>query len=235
MVNTKKVIHMQRNPKSQYVFVVLGNVSSAQYDIKTILFEKKLKPKDGVVTLYAPYKELLAAYTDKYYNTDMWGIGFSLEALQKKAEWHDSQQMPSLPDGNLMCCKIWTTLLDFSQFDLRAGEAFYVVPRLKNSEEICLNGYKEDIIAKKKYKQWWCKGLRNDVCFMKNDVEIAEYLKGNYQRFCWRNYKQIDRGTLFPGRKLFDKKEGYSLMNLTPQELHGVSKDDSANVCPTLF
>lgn len=226
---------MQRNHKPQFVFIVLGNVSTAQYDIKKILFEKKLKPKDGVITLYAPYKELFGAYRLKYFDADMWGIGFLLEALQKKADWYDGQQMPSSPDGNLMCCKIRTSLLDFSRFDLKAGEAFYVVPRLKNSEEICFNGYEEDPISKKKYKQWWCKGIRNDVCNMKNDVEIAEYLKGNYQRFCWRNYKQIDRGTLFPGRKLFDTKEGYSLLSPTPQELHGVSKSVSANVCTTLF
>lgn len=226
---------MQRNRKPLYVFIVLGNVSSAQYDIKTILFEKRLKPKDGVITLYAPYKELFVAYKAKYYDVGMWGIGFSLDALQKKADWLDGQQLSSSADGNLMCYQIRNSLLDFSQFDLRAGEAFYVVPRLKNSEGICLNGYKEDIIAKTKYKQWWCKGLRNDVCNMKSDVEIANYLKGDYHRFCWMNYKEIERETLFPGGKLFDTDERYSLLNLTPQELHGVSKDDSANVCTTLF
>lgn len=218
-----------------FVFVILGNVSSVQYDIKTILFEKTIKPKDGVITLYTPYKELFAACKSKYCDTNMWGIGFSLEALKKKAEWHNGQQLSSLADGNLMCCKIRTSLLDFSRFDLQAGEAFYVVPKLKNSEDICFNGYKEDTIAKKKYKQWWCKGLRNDVCNMKNDVEIANYLKGNYQRFCWMNYKEIDKETLSPGRKLFDTNEGYSLLNLTPQELHGESNGVSTNVCTTLF
>ena len=34
---------MQRNNKPMFVFVILGNFSSAQYDIKSILFEKKLK------------------------------------------------------------------------------------------------------------------------------------------------------------------------------------------------
>ncbi len=226
---------MQRNSKPQFVFVVLCNVTTAQYDIKTILFEKKLKPKDGEITLYAPYKDLYAAYKAKFYDIDMWGIGFSLAALQKKANWNNGQQLSSLADGNLMCCKIRTTLLDFSQFDLRAGEAFYVVPRSKNSEEICLNGYKEDIIAKKKYKQWWCKGLRNDVCNMKNDVEIAEYLKGNHQRFCWKNYKEIDRDTLFSVKRLFDIKDGYSLLNHTPQELLGDAKSDSDSNSMTLF
>lgn len=222
---------MQRKSKLQYVFVVVGNVSSAQYDIKTILFEKQLKPKDGVITLYAPYKELFAAYTAKYYGSDMWGIGFSLEALQKKAKWHDGQQLSASQDENLIFCKIRSSLLDFSRFDLQAGEAFYVVPNGKISEQIRFNG----CVPGTSYKQWWCKGLRNDVCNMKNDVEIAEYLKGNYQRFCWRNYKQIDRETLFPGRKPFDTDEGYSLLNLTPQELHGVSKGTSTNVCTTLF
>ena len=79
---------MQKSRKPQYVFIVLGNVSPAQYDIKAILFEKKIKSKDGVITLYASYKKLFVAYKAKYYDADMWGVGFSMEALEKSA-WHD--------------------------------------------------------------------------------------------------------------------------------------------------
>lgn len=227
---------MQRNDNIQYVFVVLRNGTSPINDIKTILFEKQLQSKDGVITFYTPYKELFAAYKAKFYSSDMWGIGFSREALKKKAKLTDGQQLSALKDGGLHSISIQTSLLDFSEFDLKVGEAFFVAPSGKSSEQIWYNGIKTDATTKKQFKQWWCKGLRNDVCGGKSDGEIAVFLEGIYRRFGWMNYKEVDKNELFPVVKLFVSPQGgYSLLNLTPQELHDVVKKDSEVNFATLF
>ena len=227
---------MQRNRKIQYVFVVLRSSSAPINDIKTILCEKQIRFKDGVITFYTPYKELFAAYKAKFYSPDMWGIGFSLEALQKKAKCINGLRLSALKDGELQSISIQTSLLDFSEFDLRAGEAFFVAPSGKSSEQIWCNGIKTDTITKKQYKQWWCKGLRNDVCGWKSDGEIAVYLEGVYKRFGWMNYKEVDKNDIFPVTKLFDSPHGvYSLLNLTPQELHNVAQREPEGDCVTLF
>jgi hypothetical protein len=153
----------------------------------------------------------------------MWGIGFSLEALQNKAKGIDCRQLSSLQDGDLICCKIQTSILDFTSFDLQKGEAFFLAPSGKFSEHIWFNGFKTAPESKEQYKQWWCKGLRNDLCSWRSDGEIAKYLKGDYNRFCWKNYKEVDNNDLFPAKKLFgNPQDYYSLLNLTPQELHEV-------------
>lgn len=227
---------IQRIHKPQYVFVVLRNGSAPTNDIKTILCEKSIKSKDGVITFYYPYKELLTAYKTKFYETDMWGVGFFLEALQKKAKFSDGRQLFALQDGGLTSISIQTTLLDFSKLDLKAGEAFFFAPSGKYSEQIWCNGIKTDETTKKQYKQWWCKGLRNDVCGGKSDGEIAVFLEGIYRRFGWMNYKEVDKNELFPVVKLFVSPQGgYSLLNLTPQELHDVVKKDSEVNFATLF
>lgn len=80
------------------------------------------------------------------------------------------------------------------------------------------------------------KGLRNDVCGGKSDGEIAVFLEGIYRRFGWMNYKEVDKNELFPVVKLFVSPQGgYSLLNLTPQELHDVVKKDSEVNFSTLF
>lgn len=227
---------MQRNDNIQYVFVVLRNGTSPINDIKTILFEKQLQSKDGVITFYTPYKELFAAYKAKFYSSDMWGIGFSREALKKKAKLTDGQQLSALKDGGLHSISIQTSLLDFSEFDLKVGEAFFVAPSGKSSEQIWYNGIKTDATTKKQFKQWWCKGLRNDMCGGKSDGEIAMFLEGVYKRFGWINYKEVDKNDILPVKKLFDSPHGvYSMLHLTPQELHDVEKRTPDCNCATLF
>lgn len=227
---------IQRNHKIQYVFVVLRSCSAPINDIKTILCEKQIQPKDGVITFYTPYKELLSAYRAKFYSSDMWGMGFSMEALQKKAKCTNGQRLSTLKDGELQSISIQTSSLDFSELDLKVGEAFFVAPNGKSSEQIWCNGIKTDATTKKQYKQWWCKGLRNDVCRWKSDGEIAVFLEGVYKRFGWMNYKEVDKNDIFPVTKLFDSPHGvYSLLNLTPQELHDVEKRSPEDNCATLF
>lgn len=227
---------IQRIHKPQYVFVVLKNGSAPTNDIKTILCEKSIKSKDGVITFYYPYKELLTAYKTKFYETDMWGVGFFLEALQKKAKFSDGRQLFALQDGGLTSISIQTSLLDFSEFDLKVGEAFFVAPSGKSSEQIWCKGIKTDATTKKQFKQWWCKGLRNDVCGGKSDGEIAMFLEGVYKRFGWMNYKEVDKNDIPSVKKLFDSPLGvYSMLHLTPQELHDVEKRTPDGNCATLF
>ena len=45
----------------KYVFVVLGTTVNPKTAIKTILFEQKIMPKDGLISLYAPYNKLLTS------------------------------------------------------------------------------------------------------------------------------------------------------------------------------
>lgn len=227
---------MQRYHKPQYVFVVLRNATAPIYDIKTILYEKQIRSKNDVITFYTPYKELHSAYRAKLYSSDMWGIGFSLEALQKKAKCTDGQRLPALKDGKLQSFSIQTSLFDFSELDLKRGEVFFVAPSGKSSEQIWCNGIKTDAASKKQYKQWWCKGLRNDVCGRKSDGEIAVFLEGVYKRFGWMNYKEVDKNEIIPVTKLFESHHGvYSLLNLSPQELHEVEKREPEGHCETLF
>ena len=227
---------MQRYHKLQYVFVVLRSSSAPINDIKTILYEKQIRSKDDVITFYTPYKELLSAYRAKFYSSDMWGIGFSLEALQKKAKCTNGQRLSTLIDGGLQSFSIQTSLFNFSELDLKKGEVFFVAPSGKSSEQIWCSGIKTDATTKEQYKQWWCKGLRNDVCSWKSDGEIAVFLEGVYRRFGWMNYKEVDKNDIFPVTKLFVSTHGvYSLLNLTSQELHDVEKREPEGDCETLF
>ena len=227
---------MRKNNKPQYIFVVLRDVPSPTNDIKTILCEKQIRTKDDVITFYTPYRELFAAYKAKFYSSDMWGIGFSLVALQKKAKCTNGQRLSVLKDGTLQSFSIKTSLFDFSELDLKSGEAFFVAPSGKFSEQIWFNGIKTDSATKKHYKQWWCKGLRNDMCGWKSDGEIAVFLEGVYKRFGWMNYKEVDKNDILPVTKIFDLPHNvYSLLNLTPQELHNVDNRVTESNCATLF
>ena len=52
---------MGKKDDIKYVFVVLGTTVNPKTAIKTILFEQKIMPKDGLISLYAPYNKLLTS------------------------------------------------------------------------------------------------------------------------------------------------------------------------------
>lgn len=72
---------MGKKDDIKYVFVVLGTTVNPKTAIKTILFEQKIMPKDGLISLYAPYNKLLTSYKQHFGDVGMWGVGFSLAAL----------------------------------------------------------------------------------------------------------------------------------------------------------
>lgn len=204
-----------------YVFVILQGLISPEYELKRIMYEKRILSRNGVVMIYATFRELYMAYRQKFAETAMWGIGFEKDALRKAKLISKAEEFSSFQDKELECIRYIAKGIDFSNLDIEAGEAFVVAPNGIARDRICVNGEKE--VGRKVFKEWWCKGLRNDCCGKKSDLEIADYLNGNYNRFNRRNYKEIDEKNVITHYGLIpdiaDKE--YSLLDLTPKELHG--------------
>lgn len=210
---------MRRKDEIKYVFVVLGPTGNPQIALKTILFERKVLSKEGLITFYAPYNELCTSYRQFYGDAGMWCIGFSLNALNvHKQVWNDGQNHDLLEDNGLKSCQINKDTLDFSALDRK--DFFFVAPKVSEWKEIWFNGIKPGT----DYKQWWCKGLHKNCCVRCTDQEISDYLDEKKKPFCWKNYKEAKFEDIFPQRNLlYDYgvlSYDYSLLNLTPKELH---------------
>jgi len=215
----------------KYVFVVLGHAHTNVHDIKVIMHEKKIRPQKGKICFYYPYSELLFAYNTKFSQSGMWGIGFSLKALEEKLHWNDIPTIDSQNDGVLTYRKKRIYELDFTSFDEREDEVFFVVPSISDWEDVWFNELKSD----SNYKQWWCKGIHK-VCFIKKtDDEISTYLNAkNTDHFNSKNYKAKDKKDLFKSDSLIGENDKYILLDLTPEQLHEVAGPKSMK-SQTLF
>ena len=210
---------MEKNDDVKYIFVILGSTDSPVMAIKTILFEQKILSKEGVITFYAPYNELCVSYENHFGDAGMWGVGFSLAALNAhKQIWDDGQHHVPLEDGGWACCQMKKDIFNFSVLDRK--DYFFVAPKLKAWEEIWFDGYKPGT----EYKQWWCKGLHKRSCYSNKDQEITDYLDESKKPFRWNNKKNPKYEDIFPQRNLIDEygvlSHNYSLLNLTPKKLH---------------
>ena len=210
---------------SKYVFIILQGDFS-KFDIMSILLRGRVMSRDAYITLYAPYKELITAYSMKFPESKMWGIGFLTEALNK-AKLIGSKEAPTYTHqcaSELRSLQIIAKGLDFSELKLDKGEAFAVVPNKAEMEKVCFHGSKT--VGKKEFHLWWCKGLRNDVCGGKSDDDLKTYLDGTYSRFYRQNFiNDIKEQDVLPQNRLIEETEReYSLLNLTPEELLDCSK-----------
>lgn len=209
---------MGKKDDIKYVFVVLGTTVNPKTAIKTILFEQKIMPKDGLISLYAPYNKLLTSYKQHFGDVGMWGVGFSLAAFNaNKQIWDYGSHIGLLEDDGLKYCQINIDTLNFSA--LNRKDYFFVAPKLREWEEIWFDGFKPGT----KYKQWWCKGL-HESCNCKKEQDITDYLDEKKNPFFWKNYKEPKNDEIFPQRNLVDEygvlSHDYSLLKLSPKELH---------------
>jgi len=210
---------MEKRNDIKYVFVILGPTVNPRMAIKTILFEKKIVSKSGMISFYAPFSKLFTSYREHFGNTGMWGIGFSRSALNNhKQLWYDGQMPAVSEDEGLKCCQIQKREMDFSGLDRR--DYFFVAPKMREWEEIWFHGLKPGT----EYKQWWCKGIHDGCCYRHEDEEIAAYLDEKKNPFLWKNYVEGERNVISPIiNKLFGDEElnhDYSLLSHTPKELH---------------
>ena len=222
----------------KYVFAVLGHSVDVLNTIKEIMYERKLTSCIGEITLYAPYKELFEAHEALYGADKLWGIGFKLSALKEKAKWMGAQQ--TNPDNQsykgLSSCKVMADMLDFTGLDRNSDEVFFVVPKIGDWRKVWSNGYKKGM----KYEQWWCQGLHKGSCSVtRSDNDLEKYLARKKRPFRWNNYEMITQTDLFPQRNtlegIAEMKTGYTLLNLSPQELNSGSRKEADVTGQTLF
>lgn len=202
--------------------------------IKTILFDKKVISKDGVISIYAPYDKLFTSYKKYFRDSEMWAVGFALAALDNhKQVWCNGQTPDILEDEGLKCCKIFKSEMDFSVLDRE--DYFFVAPKMKEWKEIWFHGLKSGT----KYKQWWCKGIHDGCCYRHEDQEITAYLDEKKNPFNWRNYVEGDRNVIFPRTNGLlgndEMNHDYSQLSLTPEELHEGSRKEADVTGQTLF
>lgn len=100
------------------------------------------------------------------------------------------------------------------------NDFFLVAPNLKAMDNVCYHGYVPGR-EEEGWKQWWCKGLRNDCCEGKDGKDISDYL--NNYRFHRNNRIEIEERDLFPNHNLLNEgalSHDYLLLDLTPEEMH---------------
>lgn len=179
-----------------FEFVVLANPSSPLSDLKTVLCDGKICVGKEDIRFYSPYNVIYSAYSNKYNNGQMWGIGFR---KAKITEWIENNGLKSSVYSN----GIWqrrtviTNEIDLTYFNVKQNDFFLVLSNQKAMEEICFG----DIIPNTKYRYWRCKGLNNVICKSKTDKEISDYLNKGY-RFAYRNNIPIEKNDLFKSNPL---------------------------------
>lgn len=205
----------------KYVYVLLDRSQSPLFNIKTIMYEGKICANNGQICIYAPYNELHLSYRSKFSGAGMWGIGFSMSALKKKALWDNCQSpviLEQLEYKGLQCCKIKVEELNFTKLEFSKDDVFVVVPSSGDMEGLCFHGCAPGT----EYKLWWCKGIWANSSGNRQDKDINNYLNDN--RFYKDKYiPQIDKKKLFPEYNLVDGDvlvHDYNLLKLTPEEMN---------------
>ena len=222
MLNSGSGIMINNSMIPRFVFVILQPSIHNKEAIKTIMFDGKICANGGELSFYTSFQDVSNAYSDKYPESEMWGIGFSLKALKNKAQC-ECIKIDEAKDGDLWYNKIRTKLIDFKELDYTTNEVFFVAPNLQECENIWF------VDKNDKYKRWWCKGVYQGCC------DMVKYLDSrNYHPYYRKNYKTISKNELFPNRNLLNDGEvlshDYSILNLSPKELHeGVEKPKQLN------
>ena len=225
---------MEKRNDIKYAFVILGPTDNPLVAIKTILFEKKIVSKNGMISFYAPYNKLYTSYREHFGNTGMWGLGFSRDAMNKHMHlWYDGQTPALSEDDGLKCHQVKKSEIEFSGLD--RGDYFFVAPKMGEWKEIWFHGLKPGT----EYKQWWCKGIHGGCCPRHEDEEIAAYLDEKKKSFFWKNYVEGEKDVVFQKMNMLfgddELNHDYNLLGLTPKELHEGSRKEADVTGQRLF
>lgn len=215
--------------KAQYVFVILQPNDDNKDSVKIIMKEQKILACKGIITFYSSYNEILKAYTDKFPNREMWGIGFSKNTLNKHADWMGYEKIEELEDDDLIYTQIKTEGVIFSRFCLNHSDVFFVAPNSSKCKEVWFAGNTD-----RGFNKWWCKGIHKSCCHARNK-DITDYLSTEkYEPYFSSNFTTISIEDLFPNKNVLLEDVGlkheYTVMNLLPKELReGVIKEGECN------
>lgn len=211
----------------QYVFVILQPSASNKESIKSIMQKGVINTVDGIITFYASFKELYNAYSRKFSNREIWGIGIPLRLLDLCEAWKKAEKKVKLIDGELMCWKVETDRIDFSKPEIKKN-VFFVAPSRHECEKVWLVDKTEE-----GYRLWWCKGIHKEIFYRWNDEEIKIYLCERKKPYYRKNYREVEEDKLFPNTNLMNGEEKnryeYTLLALTPNEMHE-SEEEEKNV-----
>lgn len=167
-----------------------------------IMHEGVINATNGIITFYASFKELYNAYSEKFPNQEIWGIGFPLRVLEKYEAWKKAEEKGKLIDGELMCWKVEAEKIDFSKPEIKK-KVFFVAPSRQECEKVWLVNKTEE-----GYRLWWCKGIHKDIFYRWNDEEIKVYLGERKKPYYRKNYREIEEDRLFPNADLMESEGG---------------------------
>lgn len=198
----------------KYVFVVLKPYDTNVCEIKTIMNDKTLIAKSGEMCFYASYKELYNAYSGKFPDQEMWGIGFLVESLEKEQKWIEAERRGGDNDSELRRWRVEANQMNLSSLEEKQ-DFFLIVPDDKALKELCF--YESE----GKGETWRYRGIRNNVCKNYNEKEIDAYLKKKYR--C-RDFDKENGPAIPESPALFCGDDGlchgYTLLDMSPKEMH---------------
>ena len=84
-----------------------------------IMHEGVINATNGIITFYASFKELYNAYSERFPNQEIWGIGFPLRVLEKYEAWKKAEEKAKFIDGELICWKVEAEKNDFSKPEIK--------------------------------------------------------------------------------------------------------------------
>lgn len=182
-----------------------------------IMHEGVINATNGIITFYASFKELYNAYSEKFPNQEIWGIGFPLRVLEHCEAWKKAEENGKLIDGELMCWKVEVEKIDFSKPEIKK-KVFFVAPNRQECEKVWLADKTEE-----GYRLWWCKGIHKDIFYRWNDEEIKVYLGERKKPYYRKNYREIGEDKLFPNANLMEGEGGrryeYKLVEMKDDEI----------------